>query len=38
VIEAFLAGELTGLRRARKRQDLSGEEATLLAFLAPPAS
>ncbi|OWP50911.1 DNA topoisomerase IB [Pseudomonas nitroreducens] len=34
VIEAFLAGELVNLRKARKRKHLSAEEATLLAFLA----
>ncbi|MFJ3264350.1 DNA topoisomerase IB [Pseudomonas sp. NPDC086581] len=38
VIEAFLAGELVGLRKARKRQNLSAEEATLLGFLARPPS
>ncbi|MFV3415244.1 DNA topoisomerase IB [Pseudomonas nitroreducens] len=36
VIEAFLAGELVNLRKARKRKHLSAEEATLLAFLAAP--
>jgi Topoisomerase IB len=34
VIEAFLAGELAGRRKSRKRKGLSAEEATLLAFLA----
>ncbi|MBD9578798.1 DNA topoisomerase IB [Pseudomonas sp. PDM23] len=34
VVEAFLAGELAGLRKQRKRQNLSAEEATLLAFLS----
>ncbi|MBB4864092.1 DNA topoisomerase-1 [Pseudomonas nitritireducens] len=38
VIEAFLAGELAGLRKARKRKGLSAEEATLLAFLARDSS
>ncbi|MCE4069306.1 MULTISPECIES: DNA topoisomerase IB [Pseudomonas] len=38
VIEAFLAGELNGLRKSRKRQNLSAEEATLLAFLSRPPS
>ncbi|SDO70301.1 DNA topoisomerase IB [Pseudomonas jinjuensis] len=33
IIEAFLAGELAGLRKARRRKGLSSEEATLLAFL-----
>ncbi|NMZ72445.1 DNA topoisomerase IB [Pseudomonas nitroreducens] len=33
VIQAFLAGELSGLAKARKRKNLSAEEATLLAFL-----
>lgn len=38
VMEAFLAGNLRGLRKARKRRNLSAEEATLLAFLSSPPS
>ncbi|MCY1396144.1 Eukaryotic DNA topoisomerase I, catalytic core [compost metagenome] len=33
IIDAFLAGELAGMRKARKRKGLSAEEATLLEFL-----
>lgn len=33
IIEAFLAGELQGLKKARKRKGLSAEEASLMHFL-----
>lgn len=36
IIEAYQAGQLGQLRRARKRRWLSAEEATLLAFLDAP--
>ncbi|MCS9375560.1 DNA topoisomerase IB, partial [Pseudomonas aeruginosa] len=36
IIEAYQAGQLGQLRRARKRRWLSAEEATLLAFLDTP--